>query len=753
MPSLSDLPELAGFFSYSREDDEGSKGALSALRDAIHRELSAQLGRSKSDFRLWQDKEAIAPGKLWESDIRTAVEQSVFFVPVVTPRVLKSKHCKFEFESFLAREKALRRTDLVFPVLYMTVPALEDEAQWRKDALLSILGTRQHVDWRPFRHLDAHSTSVREAVERFCSKIVAALNAPMRLTPALPGASGVLPIALEEPVSELPNTQPGAQEQYRRETEARERAEQEARKQQEQKLAAERRKAQQVAKEAEVQRVAAEAERQRKAQEAARAKADEAREAAAEADQRRQKAQQAAAKAEAERKARESLAEAERQRLARELSAQAEARRHTGQEARRHEQSQPGLDPQTSTTDSSGPIRALPFLGAAFARRMLNGAALPVLLLALWEAASFAGAINPFLLPAPSAILADWVQRISSGQLLPAAASSLARLLLGGLIGVGLALILGQLIAKLPRIGVLTYTFFRFLDAIPPVAYLPLFTILLGMGMSSGIAGTAIAAFFVQLLHSREGGRSLDGDPQRGLRALAPAALTLIFSVALVSEFIAGYSGLGTMTLMSASVFDLRGVLSTILTVGLIGFGIRAVAQRIDGYWLRRAADPEHAHQMRSGLPHLESARRDSIWHRVIGGALVPVLVIAVWQVSAMLLALPYILPAPTSIVAAFLTHFSELLGGTAVTLGRMIGAVALSLPPALLLARTIEGRPQIRSFVLPLAQAFAATPRSHLDAAPSRVVRNNKYVRNRGRDAGDFFPAAHPKHARLGAE
>jgi hypothetical protein len=67
MSSLADLPELVGFFSYSREDDEGSKGALSALRDAIHRELDAQLGRSHSNFRLWQDKEAIATGKLWEA--------------------------------------------------------------------------------------------------------------------------------------------------------------------------------------------------------------------------------------------------------------------------------------------------------------------------------------------------------------------------------------------------------------------------------------------------------------------------------------------------------------------------------------------------------------------------------------------------------------------------------------------------------------------------------------------------------------
>jgi hypothetical protein len=68
MSSLTDLPELVGFFSYSREDDEGSHGALSALRERIQHELRAQLGRSFKSFRLWQDKEAIPSGSLWESE-------------------------------------------------------------------------------------------------------------------------------------------------------------------------------------------------------------------------------------------------------------------------------------------------------------------------------------------------------------------------------------------------------------------------------------------------------------------------------------------------------------------------------------------------------------------------------------------------------------------------------------------------------------------------------------------------------------
>ena len=98
MSSLADLPELVGFFSYSREDDEDSHGALSTLRDRIQRELRSQLGRSMKAFRLWQDKEAIAAGTLWESEIKNAVAQSVFFIPIITPTVVRSPYCQFELE-------------------------------------------------------------------------------------------------------------------------------------------------------------------------------------------------------------------------------------------------------------------------------------------------------------------------------------------------------------------------------------------------------------------------------------------------------------------------------------------------------------------------------------------------------------------------------------------------------------------------------------------------------------------------------
>jgi tetratricopeptide (TPR) repeat protein len=248
MSSLADLPELVGFFSYSRDDDEAFQGTLSTLRDAIQRELAAQLGRSKRTFRLWQDQVAIATGKLWESEIKKAVEESVFFIPIITPRAVNSKYCKFEFESFLAREQALGRDDLIFPILYIPVAMLEDESKWREDLVLSTVGARQYVDWRLLRHLDVQTTAVREKIADLCRQIVEALNR-QRMSPE------------ERRMEEAKARQQAEEEQKARqlEAEAKWRAEEVERRKEARRRAEEKRKqAESKAREAEARRKATE---------------------------------------------------------------------------------------------------------------------------------------------------------------------------------------------------------------------------------------------------------------------------------------------------------------------------------------------------------------------------------------------------------------------------------------------------------------------------------------------------------------
>lgn len=176
---LIDLPELVGFFSYSREDDDDAAGRLTALRDAIQRELRGQLGRSRRQLRLWQDKEAIIPGRLWQKEIKAAIEEAVFFIPIITPTVVNSNYCRSEFEFFLEQERMFGRSDLVFPILYIRVPELEHESRWRDHPVLSVIGQRQWVDWRQLRLLPVDDLAVRRAIEEFCSKIIETLSRPM----------------------------------------------------------------------------------------------------------------------------------------------------------------------------------------------------------------------------------------------------------------------------------------------------------------------------------------------------------------------------------------------------------------------------------------------------------------------------------------------------------------------------------------------------------------------------------------------
>src|SRR5262249_53754583 len=104
-----------------------------------------------------------------------AIAESVFFIPIVTPTAVRSHHCKLEFDSFLAREKELGRSDLVFPILYIPVPALIGD-RWRQDPLLSIIGSRQYEQWQNLRQLDPSSTEVALRVEKFCANICGALQ-------------------------------------------------------------------------------------------------------------------------------------------------------------------------------------------------------------------------------------------------------------------------------------------------------------------------------------------------------------------------------------------------------------------------------------------------------------------------------------------------------------------------------------------------------------------------------------------------
>jgi formylglycine-generating enzyme required for sulfatase activity len=233
-------------------------------------------------FRLWQDKEAIPYGKHWKAEIESAVAQSVFFIPIITPTAVASPDCKFELDLFIAREATLGRTDLVFPIYYIEIDALEDSVAQQNDPVLSFIAKRQYRDWREFRHRDINETDAKKAVEDFCRDIRKALR-----------RSWLSPEEQKKPEEAEAHQRAEEEQQHevearRREEEARRKAEAEA--QERQRAVEERRRqeeeAKRLAEEERWRNTAAEAERQRLERDAAAGREAERRKE--EEDERRQ---------------------------------------------------------------------------------------------------------------------------------------------------------------------------------------------------------------------------------------------------------------------------------------------------------------------------------------------------------------------------------------------------------------------------------------------------------------------------------
>src|SRR4051812_25427051 len=106
--------------------------------------------------------------------------------------------------------------------------------------------------------------------------------------------------------------------------------------------------------------------------------------------------------------------------------------------------------------------------------RLIRALAVPLILIALWEALSRLGVFNPLILPAPSRVLIRWIAYAKGGGLPRDAGPSLSRVMVGFLIGPALALPFGLAMGASRR----AYAFFtpvlQVLRPIPPIAYVPL---------------------------------------------------------------------------------------------------------------------------------------------------------------------------------------------------------------------------------------------------------------------------------------
>ncbi len=239
------------------------------------------------------------------------------------------------------------------------------------------------------------------------------------------------------------------------------------------------------------------------------------------------------------------------------------------------------------------------------ALRGLAAWALPLALLAAWQAASLAGLLPARVLPAPSDVALAFWANLANGTLIAAAAVSTERALLGLAIGGGLGFALGVLAGVWRGAETLFDSSLQMLRNVPHLAIIPLVILWFGIGEEAKVFLVAIGTLFPIYLNTFHGIRTVDAGLVEmarvyGLgrfalfaRVVLPGALPsilvglryalgIMWLTLIVAETISASSGIGYMTMNAREFLQTDVVLLGIIVYALLGKLADVLTRRIE---------------------------------------------------------------------------------------------------------------------------------------------------------------------------
>ena len=163
--------------------------------------------------------------------------------------------------------------------------------------------------------------------------------------------------------------------------------------------------------------------------------------------------------------------------------------------------------------------------------RLVQYVAVPFILLVAWQLAVEYGWVPRTLIAGPVAVAQRLIEMASDGTLLRHVGVSLGRLASGFAIGTSLGILVGVLVAFRPAAARLLEPTILSLIPIPPIAWIPLLIILLGIGESAKVALISIGSFCTLFMQTAYGIRTGDRTLVEMARALNKGDRALLWRV------------------------------------------------------------------------------------------------------------------------------------------------------------------------------------------------------------------------------
>jgi ABC-type nitrate/sulfonate/bicarbonate transport system permease component len=241
---------------------------------------------------------------------------------------------------------------------------------------------------------------------------------------------------------------------------------------------------------------------------------------------------------------------------------------------------------------------------SAFGRDLWASWAGFITLLLVWQLISTMKLINPAIFPGPMGVVEAALKDVPLNRLLQHIGISLFRVALGFSIGTAAGIIIGVASGWYYRLGSILRTPIELIRPIPPLAWIPIAIIWLGLGEPSKILIIFLGAFFPVVTNTYKGMVNIDPNIIRAaqilglrgrrllLRIAVPAALPDIatgmrigwsysFGCMVAAELIAAKSGLGYLIMNARQTGQIAVIVYGVILIGVINLVTDFVIQEV----------------------------------------------------------------------------------------------------------------------------------------------------------------------------
>lgn len=232
-----------------------------------------------------------------------------------------------------------------------------------------------------------------------------------------------------------------------------------------------------------------------------------------------------------------------------------------------------------------------------------------VVLIAMWFLVTGMGWVKPLFLPPPAAVWGKFIlaltEGVSNSTLFEHTLASLGRVLGAFFLALVIAVPVGILMGVNRVVRGLMDPIIEFYRPLPPLAYLPLIIIWLGIGEFPKVFLIFLAIFAPMAIATRSGVRSVSTEQIHAAYAMGASRLQVIFHVILkaalpetftgmrigigvgwttlvAAEMVAAHRGLGFMVLNSAEYLASDTVIMGIIVIGALAFAFDLLIRRIE---------------------------------------------------------------------------------------------------------------------------------------------------------------------------